>query len=310
MVRQETIETAPTVTSIIPASTVNSDHNSTAIITQNNELEPISSELINLDISNTLQKAKNLANSKFFDVKILFLNLFNHKICLQPDQEPAISPQAAPKKVIDMIMAEANQLQKDKHQLLTSKLMNYVILNLIILFYLQTELKPPQEASVDIYKASQKAYNNEFQHKKYQILADLWKNCMDSYLTVIKFLGHPNTCKLLNGWHPLMERKNMMLSTEEWRKNNPPPPKQVPKTAPVASSNSNIQKQPQAQNKGRGKAPATKPYSQGYRIPKIQQYAMENVFQMARKMIELQKKEEARLKYDKLFLTFLILSQS
>ncbi|MBW0576638.1 hypothetical protein O181_116353 [Austropuccinia psidii MF-1] len=61
--------------------------------------------------------------------------------------------------------------------------------------YLQTELTPLQEASVDIYKARQKAYNNALQHKEYQILADLWKNCMNSYLTVRKFLGHPNTCK-------------------------------------------------------------------------------------------------------------------
>ncbi|MBW0519656.1 hypothetical protein O181_059371 [Austropuccinia psidii MF-1] len=44
--------------------------------------------------------------------------------------------------------------------------------------------------------------------------------------------------------------------------------------------------------------------SQGYRIPKIQQDAMENLFQMARTMIELSRKEEARLKYQKLFLTF------
>ncbi|MBW0540453.1 hypothetical protein O181_080168 [Austropuccinia psidii MF-1] len=57
---------------------------------------------------------------------------------------------------------------------------------------------------------------------------------MNSYLTVKKFLGHPITCKLLNGWHPLMENKNMMLLTAEWRKNNPPPPKQVPRPAPVA----------------------------------------------------------------------------
>ncbi|MBW0538778.1 hypothetical protein O181_078493 [Austropuccinia psidii MF-1] len=64
MVRQENIETASTVTSIIPDSTVNSDHNSTAIVTQNNQPEPSSSESINLDISNTLQKAKNLANSR------------------------------------------------------------------------------------------------------------------------------------------------------------------------------------------------------------------------------------------------------
>ncbi|MBW0505249.1 hypothetical protein O181_044964 [Austropuccinia psidii MF-1] len=178
-------------------------------------------------------------------------------------------------------MAEADQLQKDK------------------------ELKLPQEASVDIYKASKKAYNNELQHKEYQILAYLWKNCMNSYLTVRRFLGHPNTFKLLNGWNKWMEKKNTILLKAEWRKNNPPPPKQVPKTSPVARrSNSNAKKEPQAQNKGKGKAPATKPYSQGYRIPKAQQDGMENLFQMARKMMELQKKEEAGLKYQKLFLIF------
>ncbi|MBW0591434.1 hypothetical protein O181_131149 [Austropuccinia psidii MF-1] len=79
----------------------------------------------------------------------------------------------------------------------------------------------------------------------------------ESYLTVRKFLGHPNTRKLINGWHPLMERKNMILLTAEWRKNNPPPPKLMPKTATVASRrNSNVKKQPQTQNKGKGKAPA------------------------------------------------------
>ncbi|MBW0512045.1 hypothetical protein O181_051760 [Austropuccinia psidii MF-1] len=35
---------------------------------------------------------------------------------------------------------------------------------------------------------------------------------MNFQLTVRKFLGHPNTCKLLNGWHPFMEKKNMVLS--------------------------------------------------------------------------------------------------
>ncbi|MBW0468551.1 hypothetical protein O181_008266 [Austropuccinia psidii MF-1] len=94
-------------------------------------------------------------------------------------------------------------------------------------------------------------------------------------------------------------KEKMMLLTAEWMKNNPPPPKQVPKTAPVArSSNSNVRKQPQAQSKVKGKATATDPYSQGYRIPKIQKGAMENVFQMARTM------KEARLKCQKLFLIF------
>ncbi|MBW0540049.1 hypothetical protein O181_079764 [Austropuccinia psidii MF-1] len=97
-----------------------------------------------------------------------------------------------------------------------------------------------------------------------------------------------------------MEKKNMMLLTAEWGKNNPPPPKQVPKTATVArSSNSNMKKKPQSQKNVKGKAPATKAYSQGYRIPNIQQDAMENVFPMARTMMALQKKEEAKLKYQK-----------
>ncbi|MBW0590232.1 hypothetical protein O181_129947 [Austropuccinia psidii MF-1] len=78
------------------------------------------------------------------------------------------------------------------------------------------------------------------------------------------------------------KKKNMMLLTAEWSKNNPPQPKQVPRPAPVTSiSNSNVKKQPQAQNKGKGKAPAPKPYGQGYSIPNIGKDAMENVFQMA-----------------------------
>ncbi|MBW0528350.1 hypothetical protein O181_068065 [Austropuccinia psidii MF-1] len=49
-------------------------------------------------------------------------------------------------------------------------------------------------------------------------------------------------------------------------RNNPPPPKQVPKTAPVASSsNSNVKKQPQVQNKGKGKSPARVTESQRFR---------------------------------------------
>ncbi|MBW0588775.1 hypothetical protein O181_128490 [Austropuccinia psidii MF-1] len=119
---------------------------------------------------------------------------------------------------------------------------------------------------------------------------------MNSYLTVRKLPVHPSTFKLLNGLHTLMKKKNMILLTAEWRKNHSPTPKQVPKTAPVASSsNSNVKEKQKSQNKGKGQAPTTKPYIQGYRIPKIQQDAMENVLQMARTMMALQKKEEARL---------------
>ncbi|MBW0461296.1 hypothetical protein O181_001011 [Austropuccinia psidii MF-1] len=93
MERQENSEPASKSISIIPASTVNSEHNSTVIITQNIQAEPISSELINLEISNTLQRANSLASRASYD------------------------SQEAPKTFIDVIMVEANWLQKAKgHQ--------------------------------------------------------------------------------------------------------------------------------------------------------------------------------------------------
>ncbi|MBW0559206.1 hypothetical protein O181_098921 [Austropuccinia psidii MF-1] len=129
MGRQENLETASMATSVIHASNFSSDHNRIVIIAKNTQTEPISSDLINLYIGNTLQKAKHFANN----------------------QEQAIAPQEASKNLIDMFMSEANKLQKDK------------------------ELTLPQEDSVDIQKASQRAYNNALQRKEYQILAYLWK---------------------------------------------------------------------------------------------------------------------------------------
>ncbi|MBW0567849.1 hypothetical protein O181_107564 [Austropuccinia psidii MF-1] len=258
MVIWEKIETGSTVTSIIPASTVNSNHNSTVLVTQNNQPEPISSELINLHISNTLHKAKTLANITEEQGSVDDFQI--NKLCHSEADNTALTSNRA---------------------------------------------DTATTASVDIYKASKKAHNNALQHKEYQIPADLWKNRMNSYPTVRKLLGHPNTCKLLNGWHPLMEKNKMMVFTEEWREKNSPPSKKV-----ASNSDSNVKKQPQAQNKGKGKAPATKPHTQSYRIPKIQQDTMKNVFQMARTMREVQKKEEARSKYEKWFLIFFILCQN
>ncbi|MBW0463638.1 hypothetical protein O181_003353 [Austropuccinia psidii MF-1] len=47
-----------------------------------------------------------------------------------------------------------------------------------------------------------------------------------------KLLGHPNTSKLPNGWHPLMEKKNMILLTAEWRKKNPTTTQESAKNSP------------------------------------------------------------------------------
>ncbi|MBW0514835.1 hypothetical protein O181_054550 [Austropuccinia psidii MF-1] len=154
------------------------------------------------------------------------------------------------------------------------KLTNYATLRLIVLFYIQEELTPPQEASVDICNASQKACTNALQHKEYQILAYLWKNCMNFYLTE-KITGPSQHLEVTQWMASIDGKEKHDAFSSIMEEKNPTPPKQVPKTVPVAiRSNSNMKKQPQAQNKGKGKAPATKPYFQGYRIPKIQQDAM------------------------------------
>ncbi|MBW0569592.1 hypothetical protein O181_109307 [Austropuccinia psidii MF-1] len=143
-----------------------------------------------------------------------------------------------------------------------------------------------------------KTYNNALQHKEYQILADLWKK-MHEFLPYCGKIRGPSQHLQVTQWIASIDGKEEHDAfNSRMEENNPPPPKQVPKTAPIARSrNSSVKKQPKAQKEGRGKVPATKPYSQDYRIPNIQQDDMENVFQMARTMIELQKKEEARLKY-------------
>ncbi|MBW0572994.1 hypothetical protein O181_112709, partial [Austropuccinia psidii MF-1] len=121
-----------------------------------------------------------------------------------------------------------------------------------------------------------------------------------------KILGPSQHLQVTQWMESIDGKENHDAFNSRMEKKNPPPHKQVPKNTPVVKiSNFNMRKQPQAQKKGKRKAPATNPYSQGYKIPKIQQDAMENVFQMARTMMELQKKEEVRLKYKKLILVSL-----
>ncbi|MBW0462041.1 hypothetical protein O181_001756 [Austropuccinia psidii MF-1] len=91
---------------------------------------------------------------------------------------------------------------------------------------------------------------------------------MNSYLTVRIYLGHPNTCKLLNGWNPFMEKKKMMLRTEEWRQNNPPPCKQVPKTAPEARSRNSNVKSATSSEQGQRQSTSYKPLQPGLHNPK------------------------------------------
>ncbi|MBW0517862.1 hypothetical protein O181_057577, partial [Austropuccinia psidii MF-1] len=274
--RQENIETASTVTSVIPASTVNSDHNSTVIVTQNNQPEPISSELINLDIGDTLQKAKNLANRASYNPSSSSQK--GHRCYSGRSQSVTEGP------------GSVNDLQINK--LCPSEAYKTVL--------------PSKRADTTTRHLSRHLQSQPEGLQKCiaaQRVPDLCRSVekLHEFLPDCEKIPGPSQHLQVTQWMASIDGKEEHDAlNSRMEESNPPPPKQVPKTAPVAiRSNSNVKKQPQAQKKGKGKAPATKPYSQGYRIPKIQQDAMENVFQMARTMMELQKEEEDRLKYQK-----------
>ncbi|MBW0560412.1 hypothetical protein O181_100127 [Austropuccinia psidii MF-1] len=145
--------------------------------------------------------------------------------------------QAAPKKLVDMIMAEANQLQKDEVYTTTRSLSGHI----------QSQPEGLQQCI-----AAQRVPDP---CRSVEELHEFLPDCE-------KIPGPYQHFQVTQLMAPLMEKKNMILLTAEWRKNNPTPPKQVPKTGPVGGSRkSNMKKQPKAQKKGKGKAPATKTYS-------------------------------------------------
>ncbi|MBW0590976.1 hypothetical protein O181_130691, partial [Austropuccinia psidii MF-1] len=232
VVRQENIETASTVTRIIPASTVNSDHNSTVIVTQSNQPEPASSELFNLDISNNLQKAKNLANRASYNPSSSSQK--GHR-CDDGRSQSVTEAQGQPEGLQQCIAAQR---------------------------------VPDPCRSVE---------------KLHEFLPDC-----------VKIPG-PSQNLQVNQWMASIDGK------EEHDALNSRMEEKQPSTTQKIAKNSPSGQQKQFQH---AKA-ATSP-EQGQRKgtshktlqPGLQD-AMENVFQMARTMMELQKKEEARLKYQK-----------
>ncbi|MBW0586999.1 hypothetical protein O181_126714 [Austropuccinia psidii MF-1] len=66
--------------------------------------------------------------------------------------------------------------------------------------------------------------------------------------------------------------------------------------APVASTSKPQENQLPQEGKKKKKKNWRKPYSPSYRIPKIQKDAMDNVFNMARTLMEFKDKEEQRMR--------------
>ncbi|MBW0590873.1 hypothetical protein O181_130588 [Austropuccinia psidii MF-1] len=142
---------------------------------------------------------------------------------------------------------------------------------------------------------------------------------MSSYLQVKKIMGPEKTEELLKGWTPLSCKgqvqqikawlKNQSMVSEDQKKklaqgkeNSPveallasprkAPPQQVPKKTKQSPKTNQKGKN---KEKGKAKPKWNKPYPQNYRIPKKDKTAMDNVFNMARALMEFKNKEEEGL---------------
>ncbi|MBW0573318.1 hypothetical protein O181_113033 [Austropuccinia psidii MF-1] len=132
-------------------------------------------------------------------------------------------------------------------------------------------------------------------------------------------MGPEQTEDLLRGWTPMSCKgqvqqikawlKSQSILSEDQRKklaqgkDNSPveapqvstckhPPQQVPKNGKKTSKNHQKGKQ---KEKGRAKPKWNKPYKQNSRIPKEEKTAMDNVFNMARTLMEFKNEEEERM---------------
>ncbi|MBW0559758.1 hypothetical protein O181_099473 [Austropuccinia psidii MF-1] len=136
---------------------------------------------------------------------------------------------------------------------------------------------------------------------------------MNSYIQVKKFMGKEKIEELLKGLTPISCKgqvqqikawlKNQSMLSEDQKKKLVQGKENIPVEAPQASTSRNPpqkvpnkpKKTPKTNHKGKGKPKWNKPYPQNYRILKKEKTAMDNVFNMARTLMEFKNKEEERL---------------
>ncbi|MBW0546880.1 hypothetical protein O181_086595 [Austropuccinia psidii MF-1] len=149
-----------------------------------------------------------------------------------------------------------------------------------------------QQEEVEIYQCQYKNWFMAARQQEWELLKG-WKpmSCkgqvqkIKAWLKNQSMLSEDKKKKLAQG------RDNTPVEAPQasTRKNPPQPvpnkPKQTPKT----------NKKGKKKAKGKAKPKWNKPYPQNYRIPKKEKTSMEDVFNMARTLMEFKNKEEERL---------------
>ncbi|MBW0499170.1 hypothetical protein O181_038885 [Austropuccinia psidii MF-1] len=106
------------------------------------------------------------------------------------------------------------------------------------------------------------------------------------------FLKVEEIVRFSNGWNPLSSKPPIKNIKEYHAKKR----ETSKEEAPLAPTRKPQVNQPPQEGKKRKKKNWRKPYSPRHRMPKIQKDAMENIFNMARTLMEFKQKAEPRMR--------------
>ncbi|MBW0504686.1 hypothetical protein O181_044401 [Austropuccinia psidii MF-1] len=115
---------------------------------------------------------------------------------------------------------------------------------------------------------------------------------MSSFHILKKILKEEEIVRYSNGWN-LLSFKPQIKNIKEYHAKKREESKEE---APIASTSKCQANQLPQEGKKNKKTKWRRPYSPSYRIPKIQKYAKDNVFNMARTLMEFKDKEEKRMR--------------
>ncbi|MBW0589745.1 hypothetical protein O181_129460, partial [Austropuccinia psidii MF-1] len=171
-----------------------------------------------------------------------------------------------------------------------------------------------QQETIEIYQSQYKNWFMEAKQQEWKLLPSLWIGIMNSYLQVKNCMGPENTEEHLKGWTPISCKvqvqqikawlKPQSMLSDDQKKKLAKGKENIPVEAPQASKSTNPPQQvpnkpkqtkktnQKGKQKEKGKA---KPCLQNYRIPKKEETAMDNVFNMAITLMEFKNKEAERL---------------
>ncbi|MBW0587071.1 hypothetical protein O181_126786 [Austropuccinia psidii MF-1] len=137
-----------------------------------------------------------------------------------------------------------------------------------------------------------KQYYNVYKEKDWEMLPQIRQGVINSWHILKTFFKEEEIMRYSNGWNQLSSKPQIKKIKEYQSKNR----EASKEEAPVASNSKPQVNQPPQEGKKNKKSNWRKQYSPSYRIPKIQKDTTENVFNMARALMEFKDKEERRMR--------------